>query len=173
MHWECVSVGRVNPDIFRKVKQVKFLRKRMWRRRQKHGNSGTHPAALAAPSVNCCLETKQLSSLFFFLFLSLFIVAAKPTIFIMFAFKRSSGKLLGWIGRRIFRYYSWHFCNHALIVASTCPENYWTQTVGVVDRRKVLFPYGWKFFATFLQISQRHRINQSAAMWRQWLVFIC
>lgn len=70
VHWECVSVGRVNPDIFRKVKRVKFLRKRMWRRRQKHGNSGTHPAALAAPSVNCCLETKQLSSFFFFVPLS-------------------------------------------------------------------------------------------------------
>lgn len=38
-------------------------------RRQKHGNSGTHPAALlAAARVNCCLETKQLSSHFFLLF---------------------------------------------------------------------------------------------------------
>lgn len=60
-----VSEGRVNPDIFREVSRVKFLRKRMWRRRQKHGNSGTHPAAPAAPGVNCCLETKQRSSLFF------------------------------------------------------------------------------------------------------------
>lgn len=42
----CVSEGRVNPDMFREVSRVKFLRKRMWRRRQKHGNSReTQPAA--------------------------------------------------------------------------------------------------------------------------------
>lgn len=75
---DCVSD---KPDIFREVRRVKFLRKRMWSRRQKHGNSGTHPAALAAPGVNCCLETKQRSSLFYPPFL--FIPALKPTIFIM------------------------------------------------------------------------------------------
>lgn len=130
VHWGCVSEGRVNPDIFQ---EVKFLRKRMWRRRQKHGNSGTHPAALAAPSVNCCLETKQRSSLFSSLF-SFWLENLQFSLW--FAVKRISIKLLGWIGLLIFRYDSGHSYNRVLIVANTCHKNYccWQKS----------FPYGRK-----------------------------
>lgn len=132
VHWGCVSEGRVNPDIFQ---EVKFLRKRMWRRRQKHGNSGTHPAALAAPSVNCCLETKQRSSLFSSPF-SFWLENLQFSLW--FAVKRISIKLLGWIGLLLFRYDSGHSYNHVLIVANTCPKNYWTKILGVVGKRKVI-----------------------------------
>lgn len=53
-------------------------------RRQKHGNLGTHPAAPAAPSVSCCLETEERSSLFSSLS---FLLACKPAIFILICCK--------------------------------------------------------------------------------------
>lgn len=100
MRCDCVSEGRVNPDVFREVRRVKFLRKRMWRRRQKHGNLGTHPAALAAPSVNCCLETKQRSSLFSSL--PFFLCGSKTYNFHYDLLLREA--LLRWIGLLILRY---------------------------------------------------------------------
>lgn len=90
------------------------------------------PCSSRCTQPNCCLETKQCSSLFFPPFISFWLLNLQFSLW--FAVKRSGVELLRWIGLLIFRYVSRYSNNCALIVANTCPKNYWTKLLGVVGK---------------------------------------